>query len=272
MKVKIFGERNTGTNLLRSLIHRNSGARCYPGTWPEFGARHTARLRQQLGGASSPHEAEALVDAFFRDQPTHLFWKHAFVDQGTGVEDGAVDLTVFLVRDPRSWLLSLYKNPHHLPTHGPEAGQSFNEFLGAPVRTLGRERLGRAELTPPELYQAKVSGYLRLHQRLRADGRRSAIIRFEDLVTDQARTLASLAAGPPGPGAFVPIERSTKDPDKTSGFYADYYGRRLWVNELPAADWQAIRPDGELCEALGYPVDMQGTDGAQARHPTAKSL
>ena len=151
-------------------------------------------------------------------------------------------------------------------------GYTFQQFLSTRFRTLGRERLDRAEMTPPELYQAKVSGYLRIHQMLRADGRRSAIVRFEDLVTNQRRALMSLVTIPSNPRAFVPIEQSTKDPKKTSSFYANYYGKNLWINEIPAEEWQKIRLDPELLEVLGYPIDIQGAVGVQERDPTSKNL
>ena len=69
MAVKIFGERNTGTNALLQLLKLNSESEFHPGTMSEldyYAAKKTAVL-QSLG--LKPEKREKMTDKVFEGRP-----------------------------------------------------------------------------------------------------------------------------------------------------------------------------------------------------------
>ena len=246
--VKIFGERHCGTNLLGALITANSDSLLEPGTVRErsrvlgFGARLLTL---------TPSGREALADWVFRDgNPLHA-WKHAATrfDHVVAFRGHTV---LFIVKHPLSWLVSLARRPHHLPSSVPKNPTALAQF---PVETWNRERLGRARLTPLQIWQEKVSSYLECASKLAESKVAHRIIRFEDLVDNQPRLIRELGELLVRPRSEpVGILRSTKRSHQTADDYATYYREEAWRGEYRPEDAEMLlaRLDPKVLDQWGY--------------------
>jgi hypothetical protein len=159
---------------------------------------------------------------------------------------------IFCVRHPASWLLGLYKRPHHIYGRAPE---NFREFLEKRWKTVQREGLGRAEITAPALYNLKAQAFADLQPRLNNVGATYSVVRHEDFAIDQGGVFAGLAPYLLEPSSeFCALESSTKDKEKTRAFYKNYYGNELWREEIDAECAALIREqiDWSAVESYGY--------------------
>lgn len=79
-------------------------------------------------------------------------------------------------------------------------------------------------------------------------------MKFEDFVTNQSDVFARLSPFLTEPAAkFEELRASTKNEQKDSSYYADYYGNEVWKDEYPAIR-SIERPDeGDLFPFFGYP-------------------
>jgi len=247
-RVKIFGERNTGTNALSRIIHDNSSARCLPATSSEL-----SPLLGRIGNADwlpAKRLRERLLDWVFDGQGPLCSWKHCATNFPDAAPFDRV-LVLFTVRHPASWLVSLFRRPYQRLGRHP---RTLEEFLGSRWETAGRERLGRRSFRPLELLQAKLDSYYAFAARLSDRGVAHCFLRFEDIVLNQPRLFAGIApelddARPD----FRELRESTKDSSKTLDDYRDYYANERWRAELSgleasinaAVDWKKF-------EQIGY--------------------
>jgi hypothetical protein len=226
-RVKIFGERNTGTNALARIIGENSTATCLPGTSGELN-----RVIGRIGNTQwlpARGQREQLLDSVFKDRKPLCAWKHCATNFADAAPFEGV-LVLFTVRHPASWLLSLFKHPY--ARLGPRL-RSLSEFLDSPWRTVGRERLGGATFRPLELLQTKLESYSSLAAKLTERGIPHRIVHFEDLILRQPQVFSSLAPEIEGARSdFEELKGSTKDPSKTIDDYREYYGKEKWRDEL----------------------------------------
>jgi hypothetical protein len=124
--VKLFGERNSGTNFLASLIHANG--------------RGIVQLPVE------PHEGSG--------------WKHGFPDLALH-PDQAHTLFVFVVRDLRSWLQSMFKTQYHYACKG-----TIVDFITEPLHVCEVDPTFPVHVDPREqqnvvaLRYAKLEAYM----------------------------------------------------------------------------------------------------------------
>ena len=101
-RVKIFGERNTGTNYLSKLIASNLLVKIKRGTVPKISPFALNEFTKDL--------------FFFLSKKCNLGWKHSYIDYDIAllkeVEEYKTAI-ITLTKNPYSFLLSLYKNPYH---------------------------------------------------------------------------------------------------------------------------------------------------------------
>lgn len=239
-RIKLYGERNSGTNYLERLIRLNLAVHLLRGTTPDpvdvpfFGAEWVRDLYFRLA---------------FR---SNLGWKHMLAPDVRQLE-GAVDpglLFVCLVKNPYAWLLSLYRKPHHAR----ERHASFEAFLVNPWHTLGRENAPKGFPNPIALWNAKMASYLQLseHQRV-------VVLRYEDLLADPLGVLDSLCREHGIPVRKRPLENIVNSVhDSSKGwdyeFYRSYYLEERWREKLSPAALQIIdrELDATLVQRLGY--------------------
>lgn len=235
--VKIFGERNTGTNALKRLIETNSETRCCPAVVTELA--RPWRLLFRLSRRFRWHENA--IDLAFRWQPPENVWKHS---APKAVPRWPV---VVIVRDPASWLLALKRNPYNTVSEIPDG---FADFLRMEWRTVGRDGIPERTLTPPELWNAKARSYFKF-----AGLTDCLVIHFEDFVADQVAVFERLRPVLDAPAYSVKhIHQSTKDGSKTLADYQDYYGNERWRNEIDGECLSIIdrQIDWSVASQLGY--------------------
>lgn len=226
--VKIWGERNSGTNLAAALISANSSHVLLPGKYAEL-VRLNPRLPPPTQLKRLPRSLrENIIDLAFRTSPASHGWKHSSPAY-LGDERLPPLITLFLVRNPLSWLVSLHKNPYHL---GPRVPMSFSSFLATRFNTLGRERLNKVALTPPEIWLRKLEAYVSICERLSTSRSLPRLSLFENLVTCQVTELKSWKLWLSDPAQVREIVKSQKGSQFSSSDYANYYANELWRRDL----------------------------------------
>jgi hypothetical protein len=247
-QVKIFGERNTGTNALKRLIEQNSRSTCLPGTSAEIDAALALSIKRSFW--LSRRERERRIDRVFAAEGPRFAWKHC----ATRFEDGASFdgvLVLFLVRHPASWLLSLSRNPYNAVDPPPS---DIGRFLEFEWQTVARERLGEQAYKPLDLFASKIDSYFALSGMLTERGIAHHFLRLEDLILAQEQTFARVKPDLCGAeGAFQPLRRSTKSRHKDLRSYGEYYAGEQWRQELAGFE-SAIneRVDWAQVERFGY--------------------
>jgi hypothetical protein len=92
--IKIYGERNSGTNFLEKLLRRNL-------------------LHVNIEGGHFTNR---------------MGWKHSFLYKNIVKKFKKKTLFIFLIRDLEPWLKSMYKNPYHIIRR-----RNIKEFIRKPI-------------------------------------------------------------------------------------------------------------------------------------------
>lgn len=245
--VKIFGERNTGTNALKQLIECNSRSVCLPGADGEV---NLLLARLAVIKANPPRLAELINDLIYVGRSPLNAWKHCATNfSTTDIFHGR--LVLFTIRHPASWLLSLFKNPYH--RIGPPAGD-LATFINTPWRTVRRERLNRESYYPLDLYETKLRSYRDYSAKLAAAGVANRFIRHEDIVLDQEGVFRQVADHLMFPREDVaPIRSATKQSPRTLDEIKSYYAEEKW--RVPFRGMESHvnqRIDWSELKAFGY--------------------
>lgn len=257
MQVKIYGERNTGTNYLSRLLQLNVEVREIEGVVPS----KLSLLQEWLPGK------EWLRDLYFSASfPKTLGWKHACViESGVLNQHEIVNDDLFFVtltKNPYAWLLSLYRRPYHQKYR---VKPDFETFLQMPWKTVSRDNLGvRAVSSPVELWNRKVSSYGNI------DDMRAVHVSSEELVSEPEQVLDRIcdkfALGRKN-SSFLDHESSTKKDGKDRQYYNNYYRNELWREKLSDRAIELIdsRLDKALVRKLGYRMLGERGDDAVIR-------
>jgi hypothetical protein len=243
-QVKLYGERNSGTNYLSRLIHLNLDVREVRGVVP----RKLYDLCRMLPGR------EALRDMYFRlTYHRNLGWKHSRVLPPEKLRRYRLAREVSfitLTKNPYAWLLSLHRRPYHQHI---DKQPDLLTFLRTPWKIVGRDNCGRRPVNPVELWNMKNASYLPL---ARLGGLN---LTAESLLLDPEgairRICDQFCLEPSGP-TFHNFERSTKEAGKDHDWYRNYYLEERWREEIPADAIAAINEtvDRELMAHFGYPI------------------
>ncbi len=260
--IKLYGERNTGTNYLEQLIRRNLDAVILPGAAPAW-------LRRRFRG--HPRLRERAIDAYFYVTfGRNLGWKHMLAPPRWRLERSIRPLGqthfLFLVKNPYAWLLSLHRHPYHHPT----PASDFSAFIRAAWPTLGRENVGREPFpNPVVMWNQKNASYLALAREVEGQ-----IIRYEDLVAAPEAVIAAIAGAgfARRAGIFENVREAVKgEEDRDFAYYRDYYLNERWREELKEEDARFISQqlDARILEELGYhylerPIHTQTPAGEPA--------
>lgn len=238
-KVKVFGERNTGTNYLTMLLMKNLDIVLMRGT-----------VTNDLPNRRS----EQAKNLFFKETAfQNLGWKHGKVNLSLVETHRDLHLITFvtLTKNPYSFLLSLYKKPYH---NQATPAQSFTTFLNSSWTTQDRENVSIDNIKSPiDLWNIKNKSYKQLIERY---PQQTINVRYEDLLRDPQLTLAQISnkARSPLKSTFENIEKSTKKENSTFQDYQTYYLQEEWKAELRAEHIDLINNslDAELMEFFGY--------------------
>jgi hypothetical protein len=241
-KIKIFGERNTGTNYLRKLIELNIKVVIVKDYIPKIPVLRKSELFHAL--------------YFKYTKKSDLGWKHTLIDIDFIEKQLKMnkDLNVILiVKNPYSFLLSLHKRPYH---NKKKKKLTFNKFLQDGWKTLKRENMSKEVLIPIELWNKKIKASIELFEKNRD---RVVIIKYENLVADPEGVLLSVSNHI---GLelinqeFTNHSTSTKNDNKSYTDYSEYYLNEKWRKNLSPEDISLINDnlDMKLLSYLGYNI------------------
>jgi hypothetical protein len=246
--LKLYGERNTGTNYLLKLIQLNLNVELLrseiPKAWKHW--------QQRLPGKEWLRDVYFMVH--FKD---NLGWKHMAVPPVTQMErferfhDPKLHFLT-LTKNPYAWLLSLHKRPYHHDYPGIKP--DFETFIQTPWTTVLRDGLSQKVLSSPvELWNLKVASYEHL------PSERTLHLRSVDVIANPEVVLSEIAEAfgmSRKQQEFVNYEESTKDKSKDADWYGDYYSNERWQDQLSPRSVALINSylDVDLVRKRGFEV------------------
>lgn len=237
--IKLYGERNTGTNYLSQLLELNLEVTLLPGTIPNWLQPFIPRL-------------EWPRDMYFSlTFSRNLGWKHRIAPSPHELAKfrGAGPVYFLTVtKNPYSWLLSLYRRPYHNYTHK----GSFEEFLQRPWPTVRREGHPTPFENPVIVWNEKNRSYLNLGQYASCLN-----LRYEDLLSDPKETVERIAVHfniSKKSCYFQNVTESTKGDSRTFSQYQEYYIQEKWREKLSPQAIDIINRyvDTQLMSHFGY--------------------
>lgn len=176
-KVKIYGERNTGTNYLSRLIAINLHIRQLRGIVPNSGFWRTSEFTKNL--------------YFSLHSNNTLGWKHQLVSPQRIVSGNHTTNIGFvtLTKNPYSFLLSLYKRPYHYK--GARPG-SFYDFLSSKWYLQKRDNCKKPYYNNPiELWNFKNRSYMDLKIKMDLQ---TINLTYEGLLADPEIVIENIAS------------------------------------------------------------------------------
>lgn len=255
-RIKVFGERNTGTNFAEQLIGLNHPDLRVLAHGTNDGLNEQAA---RFGAGRAPVVLERLIDARRAAEfPENYGWKHAApaLDALRAAPGFARSCFLFLVRNPFQFLTSLARRPYNLILPEGVPGD-MSAFLRTPVLLNQRDGLAvpnGSVANPVLLWSLKTSAHRAVAAAL---DKQALLLRYEDLVADPtrpARWLATLGHRVDRP---LKVPAASTKGDALS--FSDYQARTRDVDPADAFSAEdrafiADQVDQQLCAALGYAV------------------
>jgi len=236
MRIKIYGERHTGTNYLHQLLRLNTDARLLSGQLPK----------------AAKFLPEPAKDLYFKCLTGNLGWKHReltppFIDKASSLQNIKF---VFIAKNPYAWCLSLARNPYHYSSG--RADPSLRDLLTMEWKTLGRESDIRHYQNIIDMWNRKTLSYKKL-----SEVAECRFIRYETLLTNFessfVETVADLGltASQHRPNQ---IEKSTKSDGRTHDEISSYYIEKKYLNNISQSDMALISQllSDDAMQVFGY--------------------
>jgi len=260
-KLKIYGERNSGTNFLTRLIRNNFRCELIPGTLAEARPGYREIIEQELEARISDAGKRLLarqirLDNFFRGNLWGtLGWKHCVPPTELICSHPDRDRILFVTinKNPYAWLLSLFRRPYE--NTALDRIKDLSSFINEPWLTGNRENSPAYLESPVELWNLKTEGYQRL-----ANVAVTVNVRYEDLLDSPMKILQIFENHlERRSNKFELTEESTKSDDvghKDFDYYRDYYLNEHWRKDLENEHIMAINRFLEpvLVENSGYKI------------------
>jgi hypothetical protein len=246
MIIKIYGERNCGTNYLEKLIETNLEVEIL-----KF------RLNWWSVLLLKSIKFDLVVDLLLRIQRKKILgWKHgcAPINEIKSYDSESL-VIVTITKNPYSFLYSLYRNPYHIKGPKPE---NFSSFIRQKWVTRRRDLCHKKYLgSPIELWNIKNKSYVQLKSIVNA-----VVINltYEELIKDPEGCIQNIAfhgnikfAITPN-GGFKNYLASTKNADLVYENYRGYYLNEEWKIEFSDADLRYLNTmiDNELLQHFNY--------------------
>lgn len=233
-RVKVFGERGSGTNFLARAVYGNFDVEMLmhadPATHPDIVALHRVRARERRQGELADRIEDYLHIATLPDRGG---WKHACLTDRLFDVLKHADETLFLciIRHPALWIRSFHQKPYGSFF---EEGDDLDSFLATPwVSRLRDEAPDLLLESPAALWPLKTESYLR-HAMRRVNVK---ILRHEDLLTDFGGVMDLL-------DPLVPRRRETWKVPPNHGRTWEGDTRDFWDirDELPDDPFSVLTP------------------------------
>ena len=191
-------------------------------------------------------------------------WKHAPVPANFDRDPGWPIVAV--VKDPFSWLLSLFSHVTGDASRHFECGDTWQDFLREPITMTHADK----EEVPVYWYGSPVDYWNAMSVNFLSLGDRAAVVRYEHVLADPEASCQQMANRfelSRREGRFVTIEQRTRTlvdrpRDSVDAYVTDevfdraWYTDRRYMAEWSAADrrWVTRRLDQRAMSHLGYPV------------------
>lgn len=244
-KIKIYGERNTGTNWLQKLFENNFHVDIIPGQ------AHSIIKKRCLG---YPLYNFAKNIYFKVSYNKNLGWKHSLIPYSKKLLtfDGIKKILIITItKNPYSWLLSLYKRPYTKKN----PATNFDSFIVNNWKTEGRENSPKHYKNPIILWNKKNESYIEMNK---IKTLYSVNLRYEDILKNPEIILDNLSKR-------YNLVRKTKDFQIITGsvkkekqkdyfYYKDYYLNERWKNEITKHQYEVINTylDQKIMSYFGY--------------------
>ncbi len=248
-KIKVFGERNTGTRAVIWMLRAHNGVSPgfpYP-AMPEIDALET-RVNETLERFRKELFADALDDMRRSRLGGHSAWKHAapVVDESYAAKQASV---LFLVRDPYSWIASFFRNPYHARAPMPP---TLAGFIEQPWLTMQRDNVAPVLASPMALWNEKLRAYRAFAGAAPVP---SSVLHFEAFVLNPVPTLGRVLEGfGISAEGLVAREDSTKNMGQGRAERMRYYNTKAWEQEVSAAAAALVNQyvDWDVAASFGY--------------------
>lgn len=189
--VKVFGERNSGTNFLSQVLERHFDVSLHPDMqyYPK-----TSRFILTRAALTKKFR-HTLNEGFFDIQHYHKIgvgggWKHAMLSDRFFSKFAIPKQMrlICIVRHPLAWARSMHRLPFHNYAQAP---MDYQTFIQSPWRTRRRDGLKGATLESPlQLWNLKLQSYVDFSTKYPD----LHIIKYEDLLLDTEHTVAKMSA------------------------------------------------------------------------------
>ena len=239
-KIKVYGERNTGTNFLNKLLNLNFDIFLVKGTVPKE-LNYIIKI--------FPFK-EYLRDKYFELFKGNLGWKHREIDNVSLLKKSNNIYYITISKNPYSYLLSFYKRPYH---NERLINLPFREFINKTIYAVGRENEGHNYENVIDLWNKKNESYINLSKNIS----NVINIRYEDLLIAPNEVFFEISKKFNlnfKENEFVNFYESTKELGKDNNYYKDYYGKELWKSKLSKPDIEFINSklDRNVVEFFNY--------------------
>lgn len=250
MRIKIYGERNTGTNFLEDLVRANLESEIIPSNLP-LSVKRVNRAARKLPFQNLD---ERIMDIFhmyaFKNR---LGWKHKMLEP-EGPTAGLNEKILFLltIRDPYAWLSSMFKRPHNLCVQ--TENMTFAEFLRRPCVTHRRELVSFKEYScPAEIWNLKAKAMMAF-----SENSKNMLFRHEDLVLKPEEEISRFSEmlDIPDNKSIEVREDSTKRDGRKRADIAKVILDREWLRKYSADDITYVNQwlDPDVVKFYGYEV------------------
>ena len=258
--LKVFGERNSGTQFTTQLIRKNYHCEVVPGTLHEATKGYRDEIEERVDKsisdpASRLWAVQALMDDYFAGNLwLTLGWKHAAPDVQTIAALPDLDNHIFvtITKNPYAWVLSMYRRPYEYL--GLTQKKTLDEFIAEPWLTVRRENAPAIIQSPVELWSIKASAYQQL------TGICDVLhVRYEDVISEPGEFLNRLSRKlvKRNPEFNLDIQ-GTKAGNEHRGleYYQDYYLNERWRDLLNDEQIRAINQylNPVVVRACGYEI------------------
>jgi hypothetical protein len=222
--IKIYGERNTGTNYLSELIQANIKMNELKG-----GIKHSFFFKK------NETRRDLYFKLFFH---YNLGWKHSKINMAQIIKTTRFKNTLFitLTKNPYSFLLSLHKRPYHQSNKV----ISFSDFIRSEWKLTDRDNLGLNFINNPvELWNIKNLSYLDLLSKFESQ---VICLSYETLIENPILILDLIDTKleRTRQNEYVNIINSTKNDNKDYNSYRGYYLQEKWQSEISVEDYLYI--------------------------------
>jgi hypothetical protein len=248
-RVKIYGERNSGTHYLTRLVAANLTARLLESIEPRM-VRVSARYLRA---------PEVVRDVYFHlTFRRNLGWKHMNPRSPQELTRWGIDRAglrfLMLTKNPYSWVVSMMRNPYHL---GGRAAD-IDELVRRNWPCRRRENMGRTASSLIDVWCTKTRSYLALSEQAP-----SCLVRYEDLLVDPAASIGRVAETlglERRRDTFLNVAPSAKREgraqSRTFESYRLYYLNEGWRPSLTPTAIATINSqlDADLMHRVGYEI------------------